>query len=276
VKYSAFDRELLACYLGIRHFKYMVEGRKFTIYTDHKPLTFALKRTTDPWTARQCNQLAFVAEYTLDLRHLAGKDNVVADAISRPPGHLAGESPPAAAGVKAPPGSPVAARQGDKPNSSTSAAVMAVAAADHAPQVGVDYYKMAAAQQECEESLQLAASPSLQVQRRQVKGVELLCDVSTAVVRPIVPAACRREVFKGMHYLAHPGIRATRRMVTRGFIWKGCGADVARWCRDCQECQRRKMTTNQATHRRCTANPSASLPFFAPSCGPSGPATYFA
>jgi transposase InsO family protein len=31
-------------------------------------------------------------------------------------------------------------------------------------------------------------------------------------------------------------------MVTRRFIWKGCGADVARWCRDCQVCQRGKMT----------------------------------
>ena len=48
VKYSAFDRELLACYLGIRQFRYMVEGRKLTIYTDHKPLTFVLRRTTNP------------------------------------------------------------------------------------------------------------------------------------------------------------------------------------------------------------------------------------
>jgi transposase InsO family protein len=224
----------------------MVEGRKFTIYTDHKPLTFALKRTTDPWTARQCRQLAFVAEYTSDLRHLAGKENVVADALSRPPGHAVGASPSAAAGIKAPPGSPVAARRGDKPTSSASAAVMAVAAADHAPQAGVDYFKMAAAQQQCEESLQLAASSSLQVQRRRVRGMELLCDVSTAVVRPIVPAACRREVFTAMHYLAHPGIRATRRMVTRRFIWKGCGADIARWCRDCQDCQRGKITRQPA------------------------------
>ncbi len=53
VKYSAFDRELLACYLGIRHFRYMLEGRHFTIFTDHKPLTFALKRSSDPWTARR-------------------------------------------------------------------------------------------------------------------------------------------------------------------------------------------------------------------------------
>ncbi len=41
-KYSAFDRELLACSLGIRHFRHMLEGRRFTIFTDHKPLTYAL------------------------------------------------------------------------------------------------------------------------------------------------------------------------------------------------------------------------------------------
>jgi predicted lipid-binding transport protein (Tim44 family) len=35
-KYSAFDRELLACYLAIRHFRWMLEGRKFYVLTDHK------------------------------------------------------------------------------------------------------------------------------------------------------------------------------------------------------------------------------------------------
>jgi hypothetical protein len=38
-KYSAFDRELFACYAGIRHFRYMLDGRRFAIFTDHKPLT---------------------------------------------------------------------------------------------------------------------------------------------------------------------------------------------------------------------------------------------
>ncbi len=97
MKYAAFDRELLACYLGIRHFRYMLEGRYFTIFTDHKPLTFAHKRSSDPWTARQCRQLAFVAECTSDIRHVAGKDNVVADALSRPPPP---SPPPAEACVK--------------------------------------------------------------------------------------------------------------------------------------------------------------------------------
>jgi RNase H-like domain found in reverse transcriptase len=32
-RYSAYDRELLACILGIRHFRFMLEGRKFTLFT---------------------------------------------------------------------------------------------------------------------------------------------------------------------------------------------------------------------------------------------------
>ncbi len=37
-KWSAFDRELYACVEGIHHFRFILEGRSFTIYTDHKPL----------------------------------------------------------------------------------------------------------------------------------------------------------------------------------------------------------------------------------------------
>ena len=41
-KYSAFDRELLACAGAVKHFRWMLEGQPFCIYTDHKPLCFAL------------------------------------------------------------------------------------------------------------------------------------------------------------------------------------------------------------------------------------------
>jgi cleavage and polyadenylation specificity factor subunit 1 len=36
-KYSAYDRELLAIYEGIKHFRHMLEARHFIIFTDHKP-----------------------------------------------------------------------------------------------------------------------------------------------------------------------------------------------------------------------------------------------
>ena len=82
-KYSAFDRELLALYLGVRHFRYFLEGRAFIVYTDHKPLTFCMAKTSDPWSSRQQRHLAYVSEFTTDIRHVQGKDNHVADALSR-------------------------------------------------------------------------------------------------------------------------------------------------------------------------------------------------
>ena len=36
------DRELLAVYLAIKHFRHFLEGRPFHVLTDHKPLTYAL------------------------------------------------------------------------------------------------------------------------------------------------------------------------------------------------------------------------------------------
>jgi cleavage and polyadenylation specificity factor subunit 1 len=89
VRYLAFDRELLACCAGICHFSYILEGQIFTIYTDHKPLTYALGKVADGWTAMQCRQLSFVAEFTTDIRHMPGVDNVVADTLYRPPSHAA-------------------------------------------------------------------------------------------------------------------------------------------------------------------------------------------
>ncbi len=74
MQYSAFDRELFACVAGIRHFRYMLEGRPFTIYTDHKPLTFALGKVSEPWTAMQTRQLSYVAEFTTDIRHIPGSE----------------------------------------------------------------------------------------------------------------------------------------------------------------------------------------------------------
>jgi hypothetical protein len=71
-KYSAFDREFFACYSGIRHFQYMLDGPHFAIFTNHKHLTYTLVQVSDPLTAGQSRQLSYVAEYTSNLRHIAG------------------------------------------------------------------------------------------------------------------------------------------------------------------------------------------------------------
>jgi hypothetical protein len=152
-RYSAYDRELLACMLGIRHFRIMLEGRKFTLYTDHKPLMHALSKAVEPWTARQSRHLSYVAEFTSDIRHISGVDNVVADTLSRPP-----------------------AQQ-----------INTVAAAP----VQVDYQAIADVQRACPDTTK-AARTSNTLQKVKFTNVELLCNTSGPQPRPYIPVAPSR------------------------------------------------------------------------------------
>jgi cleavage and polyadenylation specificity factor subunit 1 len=82
-KYSAYDRELLAIYDAIKHFRHMFEARHFVVFTDHKPLIFAFHQKKDKCSPRQFNQLDFISQFTTDIRHISGQDNIVADTLSR-------------------------------------------------------------------------------------------------------------------------------------------------------------------------------------------------
>ncbi|CAH8648271.1 unnamed protein product [Dicrocoelium dendriticum] len=82
-RYSTFGRELLAIYLGIRHFRHYLEGRHFTVFTDHKPLIYAINGATDKYSPRETRHLDYVSQFTTDVRHVSGALNPVADALSR-------------------------------------------------------------------------------------------------------------------------------------------------------------------------------------------------
>jgi Integrase core domain/Integrase zinc binding domain len=153
--------------------------------------------------------LAYIAEFTHNVRHIAGQDNVVADTLSRPP-------PP-------PPASPSL----DRP----AAQVAVVATTDSA----LDYAAIAAHQEHYQETAAAAASSALRVRPVTITGVDLLCDFSSGVARPLIPAADKRAVFLAFHTLAHPGVRANCRLLAARVVWRGMAANVNRWCRDCQK-----------------------------------------
>uniref|UniRef100_A0AAV2JWZ2 Gypsy retrotransposon integrase-like protein 1 n=1 Tax=Knipowitschia caucasica TaxID=637954 RepID=A0AAV2JWZ2_KNICA len=199
-KYSTFDRELLAVWLAIRHFRFVLEGREFTVFVDHKPLTFSMSKVAEPWSARQQRQLAFISEYTTDIRHIAGKSNVVADCLSR-------------------------------------AVVGAV-------QLGLDYARMGA-DQAADRTLQSLKDSDTGLQLGKVavgaSGVGLWCDLSTGQPRPLVPASWQRSVFETIHGLSHPGRKASVRLVSQKFVWRGLKRDVRAWVDSCVACQRAKV-----------------------------------
>ena len=92
-RYSAIDRELFAAYSALRHFRFLLEGKEFVLFTDHKPLTQALFRPSPPWSAMQQRRLSFISWFNCDIRHLSGECNVVADALSCPVSPSSSPSP---------------------------------------------------------------------------------------------------------------------------------------------------------------------------------------
>jgi len=81
--YSAFDRELLAAYQSVLHFKSAIDGQRVTLFTDHKPLVSAFHSKNPAKSDRQQRHLAVLTEFLVDAVHIKGKDNIVADTLSR-------------------------------------------------------------------------------------------------------------------------------------------------------------------------------------------------
>ncbi len=83
-RYSTFDRELLAIFAATKKWKHFLHGSTVTVFTDHKPIVGAIKNTKERDSDRQQRQISFILEYVSDVLFIAGKQNVVADALSRP------------------------------------------------------------------------------------------------------------------------------------------------------------------------------------------------
>lgn len=81
--YSATAKELLAIYFSAKRFRPYLYGRPFTIYTDHEPLTKELKLTDA--TGRVTRQRLYLEQYDFKIVYKKGKQNVVADGLSRIP-----------------------------------------------------------------------------------------------------------------------------------------------------------------------------------------------
>lgn len=80
-KYSAIEKELLAIIWGTKYYRpYLLNG-KFTIRTDHQPLTW-LNSLKEPNAKLQRWRIR-LNEYDFDIEYVKGKDNKVADFLSR-------------------------------------------------------------------------------------------------------------------------------------------------------------------------------------------------
>jgi transposase InsO family protein len=79
---SAIEKELLAVVWATRYFRHYIYGVKFVLETDHKPLLW-LSNLKEP-NAKLMRWKLQLNEFDFEIRHVPGKSNKVADALSRP------------------------------------------------------------------------------------------------------------------------------------------------------------------------------------------------
>lgn len=202
-KYSTFDRELLAIYLAVKHFRHFVEGREFHIFTDHKPITFALQSKTER-VPMQTRYFDYISQFTTDIRYVKGSENVVADTLSR----------------------------------FESAAIDFVSPSLQAladAQENDEELKILISNPHANSSakLELVDIPT--------SLTKVWCEVSTSRKRPFVPETFRKAIFHQIHDLSHPGIRTTRLKVSQIYFWPKMNMDLKVWAKNCIPCQKNKV-----------------------------------
>jgi hypothetical protein len=79
--YSVVERELLAIVWGCKYFRQYILGTKFTIVTDHRPLTWIFS-VKDP-SSRLLRWRLKLEEYQYEVVYKKGSNNTNADALSR-------------------------------------------------------------------------------------------------------------------------------------------------------------------------------------------------
>lgn len=199
-KYSTYDRELLAIYLAIRNFRKMFEGKEITVFTDHKPLTFALtKQTNSTETPLRTRYIHYISQFASEIKHLDGNENTVADSLSR--------------------------------------------IEDITTPSPVDYSQLQKCQEQDSNIPLLTRNQKLKFEYRITPHTAnaILCETSTGTGRPVVPEQLRKDVFNALHNLCHPGIRATRKMITQRFFWPKMNTDINQWSKNCIDCQKTKV-----------------------------------
>lgn len=207
-RYSTFDRELLAAYLSVLHFRELIEGRHTTLFTDHKPLMQTLQNAKEGHSDRNQRYLSIVSEYITDVQYVRGEENVVADALSR-------------------------LSNVETINEHDTAHPLCAIAADFP----VDLPSIVTEQQ----NEQLEEKENLKFYKFGDEH-QLLCEISLPYPRPYIPILLRPHVIEHSHNLGHFGFRKTFHFIAERYWWPGFKKEVKYYCRACQDCQRNKIS----------------------------------
>lgn len=220
-RYSQLDKEGLAIIFGIKRFHKYIYGRKFTIYTDHKPLISLFheaKPVPQMGSPRVQRWSSLLGAYEYKIVYKPGKDQANADALSRLP----------------------LPQMDDEEDSGQ---VFMLDVMDNPP------IKTSQIQQWTAKDLILSQvrawclkgwpnKVDIQFKAYSQRRLELSVEDGCVLwgARVVIPQKGRSTLLKQLHSM-HPGISRMKGLARSYMWWPGMDADIEREVQSCHTCQ---------------------------------------
>ena len=80
-RYSTYHKEFYAIIQALRHWRHYLLSKEFVLFSDHEALKYL--HSQQKLSDRHARWVEYLQDYAFVIRHKKGKDNVVADALSR-------------------------------------------------------------------------------------------------------------------------------------------------------------------------------------------------
>jgi hypothetical protein len=204
--YATHHLELVAVVHALRKWIHYLMGKKFELRTDHNSLKYLFDQPT--LNAKQIRWLEFLCEYDFDIKYIKGKDNKVADALSRKVYEL----------------------------HATAISMYRTELKDRileAASVNLQYRNLVAKLQQHERP---------QIEKGYAIGTDGLLLYKNKIYVPN-DRELKMAILKEMHnvtYVGHPGYQKTVAAVKSHYFWPDMKKEIAEYIARCMECQKVK------------------------------------
>ena len=210
---SAFNRELSALYLSVKHFKNCLRGRDILVRTDHKALVNAINNGRGEHSLNEQRMINYIKEYGPSMQHIPGKENPVADSLSRP--NLNSIVDCDTNSWEIPTIEDFALYQEEDPT-------------------------MPGELEQIQRKRNLRLVTRSAGENRLYGVVEV--DSPNSRFRPVVPRILQSAIFHVFHDTLHQGVEKSLDIVRRHYFWCGMIGDIEKWVKYCPKFQSCKVS----------------------------------